>query len=333
MKLRTAIGGILAAGMLILAGCNDPQQDNNNNNNTTVSKPAVAAPDFNADSAYHYVEQQVAFGPRVPNTTAHDKAGEWLIKKMKQYAEEVEVQHGQVTTYDGKKLNITNIFGYINPKATRKILLCAHWDSRPWADQDSVDIRKPIDGANDGASGVGVLIEMARVMKGKDPNTGVVIFLTDAEDYGKPDFDSAHEDHDSYCLGTQYWARNLDKNKYVADYGIVLDMVGAGDARFLQEANSLAAAKDFVYKVWSTAYSLGYSNYFIMQQSSWGVIDDHVYISQLGGVPSIDIVDYDASRPKGFAWYWHTHGDDMKVIDRRTLKAVGHTLLTLIYNH
>jgi hypothetical protein len=322
---------LVPALALLMAACHGNQPENNDQN-AAPAKPIVQAPQFNADTAYRLIEEQVAFGPRVPNTPAHEKAAQYIINKLKQYVKDVEVQKGEVTTYDGKKLAITNIFGYINPKASRRLLLCSHWDSRPFADQDSVDKTKPILAANDAGSGVAIMLEMARQMQQKDPNTGVILFFTDAEDYGAPDYDTLHKDHDSYCLGTQFWAKSLDKNKYYADNGIVLDMVGAKGARFLQEANSLAAAKDFVYKVWSTAYSLGYSNYFIMEQSTWGVIDDHVYISQLGGIPTIDIVDYDASRPKGFAWYWHTHSDDMRVIDKSTLKAVGQTLLTLIYN-
>jgi hypothetical protein len=323
---------VLPAALIMLSCKGNNAGENNNSNNNAPVKPAVQVPDFNSDSAYKYIDEQVAFGPRVPNTAAHEKAAEYLIRKMRQYTDSVEIQKAVVTTYDGKKLNITNILGYINPNAKRRLLICSHWDSRPFADQDSVDKNSPILAANDGASGVGVMFEIARQMKQNEPNTGVILFLTDAEDYGVPDFDTVHKDHDSYCLGTQYWAKSLNKNQYYADNGIVLDMVGAKDARFLQEANSIAAARDFLYKVWTAAYSLGYSNHFIMEQTTWGVIDDHVYISQLGGIPSIDIVDYDASRKKGFAWYWHTHADDMKIIDKGTLKAVGQTLLALIYN-
>lgn len=317
---------------LLLVACNG-NKDEHSSETDTEKKPSltIAVPDFNADSAYHFIDAQVAFGPRPNNTPAHDKVAEYLVNKLKEYTEHVETQHGTVKAYNGTPLRITNIFGQFYPERTKKILLVAHYDTRPFADQDTIDQHKPILGANDGASGVGVILEIARLISQNDPGIGVTVFFTDAEDYGAPEDDTMHNSNNTYCLGTQYWAEKLNPSEYIADYGIVLDMVGAKDARFLEEANSLRASKDFVYRVWSTAYRLGYYNNFIMNQTQYGVIDDHVYITQLAGIPTIDIIDYDPTRKKGFGDYWHTHQDDMSIIDKGTLKAVGQTVLTVLF--
>lgn len=316
-----------------LTSCNSHSGDKQQNTTTGTAKeePRLpSAPQFNADSAYYLVQKQVNFGPRVPNTKAHDACARYLEKLMKQYTHKTEVQTGVVKTYNGLSLNIKNIIGYINPDAKRKVLLCAHWDSRPWADQDSINKRTPIDAANDAGSGVAVLLEMAKEMKAKSPQIGVIILLVDAEDYGVPKFEN-QPDNDSYALGTQLWAKNLDKSKYTADYGILLDMVGAPNARFLEEKYSMDFAPHIVNKVWTQAQISGGSQYFIVNLTQ-PITDDHVYVNKIAMIPTVDIVDYDETRPKGFGDYWHTHKDNMKIIDKNTLKAVGQTLLDVIYN-
>jgi hypothetical protein len=295
-----------------------------NGNQPKTGEQAKTAPQFNADTAFDIIKKQVDFGPRVPNTVAHDACAKYLEAKLRQYTPDVTVQTGDVKAYDGTTLHIKNIIGVLHPEKSRKILICAHWDSRPWADQDSVGKDKPIDAANDAGSGIAVMLEIARQLQHSNPDIGVILLMVDAEDYGNS------RDENSYCLGTQYWANHLDKTKYTADYGILLDMVGAANARFLQEAYSLEKAENIVNKIWMQAQASGTSNYFILNHTG-GITDDHRVINNLAQIPTVDIIDYDESRPKGFAYYWHTHADNIKIIDKNTLKAVGQTLLDLIF--
>lgn len=295
----------------------------------TVSEKDVKkidVPAFSADSAYEYVQKQVDFGPRTPNSTAHDKCKDYLIKKMNDFGAKVTVQDADLRGYDGKLLKSSNIIASYNPEATTRVLLFAHWDTRPWADNDpdKKNHKTPILGANDGASGVGVLMEMARAMKKTVPNIGVDIAFFDMEDYG-----SVNGDEDFWCLGTQYWAKNL--KGYRANYGILLDMVGAPNATFYREQFSDLYAQSVVDKVWAMASSLGFGQYFVNQQGG-AITDDHIYINKIAGIPSIDIIQFDKNTPTGFAPYWHTLDDTMKNIDKNTLNAVGTTLMNVIYN-
>ncbi len=296
----------------------------------TTTEPAKTeaykrvSPAFNADSAFYYVQKQVEFGPRVTNSDAHKKCGDWMVEELKKLTDNVIEQKTSITNFDGKKLNIRNIIAEINPKATKRIMLCAHWDSRPYADEDNNDTDKPILGANDGASGVGVLMEIARVIKANPAGVGVDIILFDAEDLGK----SEHEN--SYCLGSQYWSRNMHRPGYKADFGILLDMVGAANAKFAWEEVSVNYAKPVLEKVWGLGNALGYANRFVYFNKG-GIIDDHAYVNKNAGIPTIDIIHYDAATPSGFPEHWHTHRDNMNAIDRNTLSAVGQTLLEVIY--
>lgn len=320
---------IFAFTGFVIVSCNNnektPENQGNPNQNSQVQTGEKYAPKFNADSAYVYTKQQVDFGPRVPNTKAHEACAKYLEAKLRGYTPDVTVQTGDVKAYDGTVLHIKNIIGIIHPEKHKRILLCAHWDSRPWADEDSVDKKKPIDAANDAGSGIAVMLEIARDLQLKSPDIGVVILMEDAEDYG------VSQSADSYALGTQFWAKSLDKTKYIADYGILLDMVGASNARFLEEEFSMKYAPNVVDKVWQQARLSGTSNFFIMAPAA-GITDDHLPINTIASIPTIDIVDYDQSRPKGFGYYWHTHADNMKIIDKNTLKAVGQTLLDVIFS-
>jgi Zn-dependent M28 family amino/carboxypeptidase len=272
------------------------------------------------------VQKQVDFGPRVTNSAESKKCGDWLVNELKKYTENVIEQKALITSFDDKKLNIRNIIAEINPKAKKRIMLCSHWDSRPYGDKDPVDPDKPILGANDGASGVGVLIEIARILKSNpvDIGIGIDIILFDAEDLGKDNF------RNSYCLGSQYWSNNLHNPGYKAAFGILLDMVGAANATFGWEDNSLEYAKPYLEKVWSTAQTLGYSKQFIYFQIG-GIEDDHYYVNKNANIPTIDIIHYDVNT-NSFPEHHHTHRDNMSVIDRGTLKAVGQTLLEVIYS-
>jgi Peptidase family M28 len=279
------------------------------------------------------VKQQVDFGPRVCNTIAHDKCAAFLIKKMKSTGAKVVVQEGVVKAFNKTQLKIKNIIGSFNPANKSRVLICSHWDSRPYADHDPdpKNHNTPIDGANDGASGVGVILEIARQLSISSPSIGVDLILFDAEDYGPPQDQMTNEDtSDWWGLGTQFWARQPHVASYTARYGVLLDMVGAPHATFLMEAVSMSFASSVVKSVWSTANSIGFSDYFIFEQGG-AITDDHLFINKILNLPTIDIIHLDRTSQTGFYPYWHTVKDDMNSIDRNTLKAVGQTLLTMIY--
>lgn len=290
------------------------------------------APEFNQDSAYAYVEKQVAFGPRVPNSNAHKACSKYLKNELERFGAKTYVQEAILTAYNGDKLEANNIIGVYNPEHKKRVLLFAHWDSRPYSDQDEEKYHyTPIDGADDGASGVGVLLEIARQIGLKGIDIGIDLIFFDAEDYGTPAFIKEHK-QDTWCLGTQFWAKNPHVPGYKADFGILLDMVGSQDATFYKEATSIKYAAPILEKVWSTARNLGYGKYFI--NTNWGgVTDDHQYVNTGRNIPSIDIINLKPDTPHGFGIYWHTQNDTMDNIDHQTLKAVGQTVLEVIYNH
>ena len=320
---------LIALLTLMLFGCTSEPKVKKAKN----PKKKVEAPIFNQDSAYNFIASQVAFGPRVPNTKGHIACGDYLIERLKSYCDTVIVQEAQLTAFDGNVLNSKNIIASFKPKRAKRIMLCAHWDTRPFADQDTEDTNKAIDGANDGASGVGVLLEIARQFSLKKPNIGVDIILFDAEDYGQPaESDYPRMEH-SYCLGSQYWATHLHKSNYFAKYGILLDMVGGKNAVFTQELASLTFAPKVLKKVWNTAAELGYGNTFQFKKTNL-IIDDHLYINNLaqGRVPTIDIIEYNEVTESHFYEHWHTHKDKLENIDKNTLKAVGQTVLQVVYN-
>lgn len=300
----------------------------------TIAKQNVneqVSPKFDSDSAYAYVKNQVDFGPRVPNSAAHKSCGDYLISELQRFGANVTEQKADLKAFDGNVLHARNIIGSYNPENKNRILLFAHWDTRPFSDQDPDESkhRNPVQGANDGASGVGVLLEVARALNEKSPNLGVDIIFFDAEDYGTPEFMDAPAG-DWWCLGSQYWAKNPHVPNYTARFGILLDMVGAPDATFNKEYYSKQYANSIVEKVWSTARDLGYGRNFV-DKDGGGIMDDHIPVNQYRHIPSIDVIQYDSTTPSGFGWYWHTSKDDMNSIDKNTLKAVGQTVLEVVY--
>ncbi|MEO0471834.1 MAG: M28 family peptidase [Bacteroidota bacterium] len=310
--------------VLLFAACGEGTDKKPIQTNSPTVKD-ILVPFFDKDSAYAYVKKQVDFGPREPNSAAHKACGDWMVAKLKSFGATVTEQKDRVPAHDGNVLNMRNIIASFRPDRANRIFLSAHWDTRPRADQDSDINRKndPILGANDGASGVGILIEIARIMQETPAPIGVDLILWDIEDYGVP------EAQGSYALGSQYWSKTKHKASYQALYGINLDMVGAENAQFPKEGYSMAFAPNVVQKVWAAAAKLGYSNYFVQRRGE-RITDDHVYVNQIAQIPTIDIIHLP---PRGgFFRHWHTHGDDLSVIDPKTLQAVGQTLLEVIYH-
>lgn len=290
------------------------------------------SPDFNADSAYFFVERQVDFGPRTPNSAAHHECGEYLVEKLKEFGANVIEQKAILTTYDGIALNSRNIIGVYNPEQKKRVLLFAHWDSRPFADQeqDKTKRSQPILGANDGASGVGILLEIARNLNLSPLEIGVDIIFFDAEDWGQPSYEQNYIPGNWYCLGSQYWANNPHIPDYRAKYGILLDMVGAPNATFYKEGYSVEYASNIAEKVWSVAARLGYGRFFINRKGGY-ITDDHLPVNQHHRAPSIDIIHTSDDTSHGFGNFWHTHKDNMDVISKTTLNAVGQTVMEVLY--
>ena len=291
-------------------------------------------PAFMADSAMAYCQAQCDFGPRTMNSKAHDLCEEWIVNKFKGFGLEVETQKADLTGWDGTKLHSTNIIAHFNPQAERRILICAHWDSRPWADNDpdSTNWHKPVLAANDGASGVGVMLEVARLLQNDTTLAiGVDLVCFDAEDYGTPQWAEKNEDSENtWALGAQYWAKNLPEN-YKPQFGILLDMVGGQGAKIYQEHFSLRYAASIVDKVWSAARHAGFSSVFANEVGG-GVTDDHIPVNE-AGIPTVDIIPfYPDCRQSSFGPTWHTINDDMEHLDINTLKAVGQTLIQVIYS-
>lgn len=291
-------------------------------------------PAFIADSAMAYCQAQCDFGPRTMNSKAHDLCEEWIINKFKGFGLEVETQKADLTGWDGTKLHSTNIIAHFNPQAERRILICAHWDSRPWADNDpdSTNWHKPVLAANDGASGVGVMLEVARLLQNDTTLAiGVDLVCFDAEDYGTPQWAEKNEDSENtWALGAQYWAKNLPEN-YKPQFGILLDMVGGQGAKIYQEQNSIRYAASIVDKVWSAARHAGYGSMFTNEVGGQ-ITDDHIPVNE-AGIPTVDIIPfYPDCRQSSFGPTWHTINDDMEHLDINTLKAVGQTLIQVIYS-
>ncbi|MCD7971282.1 MAG: M28 family peptidase [Candidatus Azobacteroides sp.] len=329
----TNYGFFLCLSFILLISCGFNQSGKENGNQAVVSSKTSPAPDFNADSAYYYIEKQTTFGPRVPNTAAHVACSNYLVSELKRFGAHVIEQKAELKAYNGEILHARNIIGSFSVTNKDRILLFAHWDSRPYADHDpdEKNHQVPISGANDGASGVGVLLEIARQVGMKYPEMGMDIILFDAEDYGTPDFYKGDAGEDTWCLGSQYWAVNPHVKGYTARFGILLDMVGAKDAFFMKEGFSREYANRYVEKIWQTARQLGYGKYFINENGGY-ITDDHLYVNRLANIPSVDIIQMDKNSSSGFYEHWHTVNDTMEYIDKETLKAVGQTILEVIYN-
>lgn len=313
-------------GFIAFQGCKNKSKTESTETSSTEEIKLVS-PEFNADSAYVYTKAQVDFGPRIPGTAAHQQCADYLVAKLQSFGATVKVNGEKTKTYDGKTFQLKNIEASFNPEKKERVLITAHWDARPFSDQDTdpSNHNKPFDAANDGASGVAVILEMARQVQKKQPNVGVDFILWDLEDYGKANDETP--DETTWCLGSQYWAKTAIAKGYKARYGINLDMVGGGNAQFTQDEISRQAAPDVVSNVWAIGNEIGYSSYFVNLPSG-KLVDDHFWMNK-AGVPSIDIIHYNDN--SGFYINWHTQLDNLANIDRNTLKATGQTVLETIY--
>ena len=336
MKKIFILGFTFLMGALLFSACSSKPK--------TLDRPA-----FCADSAYAYIEKQMSFGPRVPNSKGHNDCAVWLIQKLRSFGAEVELQRGQMPDYRGHMQQIYNIIAHFTPSSSPRILLGAHYDTRPWCDEEEnySDRYYNVPGANDGASGVGVLLEVARQigLKVADStlSTPVDIIFFDVEDMGSPRFYTGQEREDTWCLGSQLWATNYVQNKLATNnsstslntqhstlnysFGIILDMVGAPDASFPKEMYSTQYAGNYQQQIWAAAQKLGYGSMFNNQQS-YPITDDHYYINYIAGIPCVDVIHYDIRNATGFPHWWHTRNDNMDNISKSTLQAVGEVVMS-----
>ena len=321
---------VICAAMLMVACGSKPKQE-------TVSTQLDYTPaplSFSEDSAYNYVAAQCAFGPRTMNSSAHRLCGDWITETFQQFGLSVQSQYAYERLHDGTKIQMRNIIASYNPQAEDRIIISGHWDSRPWADNDDDESKHqtPIDGANDGASSIAVLLELARQLQIASlcdtitaPSIGIDFICWDAEDAGTHGRFSSS----TWCLGSQYWAQHRHKDDYSARYGINLDMVGSAQTVFYKEIVSMQYAPVVVSRVWAIAKEAGYGMYFIDSEGG-EVTDDHVPLCR-SGIPCIDIIGID--RELGtFPQTWHTINDNLQNIHKPTLRAVGQTMLEVIFN-
>ncbi len=276
-----------------------------------------SGPKFDGETAYQYLKRQCQFGPRVPGTKGHKDCLNYLIQELKKNADQVRKQPFQLPLRAGKTpVTMSNIIANFQPAKQRRIILLAHWDTRPWADQDPNPGRRnqPVIGANDGASGVAVLLEIARLLKQHPPAVGVDIVLVDAEDFG------AYGDNESWALGSKIFAEQKSAN-YQPEFGILLDMIGDADQQIFIERYSQQFAPDIVNRVWRTAERLGIGTF--IPDVRFDVMDDHIRLLRVG-IPCIDIIDFDYP-------YWHTTADTPDKCSATSLANVGQVVATVIY--
>lgn len=327
---------MISLGLLLSASSCDGkgnQNTNTSNKEENVQQHELPPSPFSAENAYKHIEKQVSFGPRVPNSEGHKATAAYLIGELEGLGMEVTRQEMVLTAYDGTKLNALNIIASYKPESEKRVMLFAHWDTRPFADHDTNVMRQksPILGADDGASGPGVMLELARLFSQEGLNNyGVDLIFFDAEDYGLPAWENGYEinSEETWALGTQYWTKNLHKEGYRPKFGILLDMVGAKGATFKREYFSQEAAGQLVSKIWQTAEKLGHSDYFVNKMGG-AITDDHYFVIRDLRIPCVDIINYDTN----FGDHWHTHNDNMDIISKETLQAVGETVWQVLVDY
>lgn len=314
----------LVLSLSVLASCKSGNPAGN-----PASEIDMAPVEFNADSALALIRQQCSFGARVPGTEAHSRCGDWIVKSFRELGLDVSEQKATVKGWDGKSLPCRNITARWNPSAQRRVAIFTHWESRPWADQDPDSARHhdAVMAANDGASGVAVMLEVARLLDELKPGVGVDFVCFDVEDYGAPYWSGTDDTEDGWCLGSKFWATHLPADFVKPEYGVLLDMVGGAGTRFHYEYNSRRYAEDIVARVWAAARNAGAEDYFLADDGL-ATIDDHVPVNQHAAIPTIDVI---GDNGKGFPSTWHTASDVPENISADVLKAVGQTLLQLLY--
>ena len=321
--------GLGATMMLAACGGHTTRQ-------TSVADTIALAPcpQFDTDTAMFFIKEQCRFGPRVTGTKESQRCGDYIAARFRQYGAEVIEDTIEVTLYDNSRLPARNITARLNTSNPDRLLLCAHWDSRPWADQDPDEWKqkRPVMAANDGASGVAVLLELCRLLAKQPIPVGIDFVCFDAEDIGAPEWETLSDDsEDSWCLGSKAWAQKARSEGYQARYGILLDMVGGQGSTFSREMTSRRFAEPVVEMVWKLGRQLGYGHYFPLRDGGY-LMDDHVYVNQVAHIPCIDIVPYFDDGPSSFGPTWHTTHDTPENIDPNVLGAVGQTLTQLLYN-
>ena len=314
------------AALFALLSCKSQKTSGDEGNTDTI---AITSVQFNADSAYASIEKQCSFGARVPNSAAHQQCGDYIVSAFKALGLSVTEQKADLKAWDGKVLKSRNIIAAYRPELTDRIIICTHWESRPWADADpdSTRHREPVMAANDGASGVAVMLEVARHLSELKPNVGIDFICFDSEDYGAPYWASeqAPQDGSDWCLGSQYWARNPHVAGYKARCGILLDMVGGQDARFAYEGVSMRYARDVMVQLWDAATRAGAEQLFQAIEGGYAQ-DDHVPMNEIAGIPTIDVIPF-IEGEHSFGVTWHTVNDTPQNISKQTLQGVGQTLL------
>jgi len=309
--------------MISFAGCSQKENKNPLPATKTEKREPLKIPAFDGTNAIRYLTRQTDFGPRTPGSVAHDQCLLYLVSEMEKFAEAVNRQDFSHKGQDGKNIAMTNIISSFNLKATTRILLLAHWDSRPFADEDPEprNRTKPVLGANDGASGIAVLMEIARHLKQQSPAVGIDMLFTDGEDYGK------RGDNKNYLLGSRYFAKNISPG-FKPAFGILIDMIGDAQLEIPKDQYSLRYAPEIVDLLWSKARELGIYQ-FSDKLQGW-VIDDHLPLNEIG-IKTVDLIDF--SYPDESNRYWHTVQDTPDKCSAESLEAVGKVILHIIYTH
>jgi glutaminyl-peptide cyclotransferase len=308
--------------LCLLASCTG-DRSNEAQQSSRVARPrqVVAVPDFSGKEAFSYLTAQTNFGPRNPNSVGHRNCLDYLVGELRRFADAVNRQDFTHTGSRGEEIRLTNVIASFNLAATNRVMLAAHWDTRPWADQDSDPSKrnKPVIGANDGASGVAVLLEVAKLIKQSPPPIGVDILLFDGEDLGR------NNDLTNFALGSKHFASHKSPT-FNPQYGVLLDMIGDAQLEIKKEQNSVRYAPDVVDYVWSVAQRLGILQF--VSESGPYVYDDHIPLNE-AGIKTIDLIDFDY--PDRSNRYWHTSEDTPDKCSPASLQAVGTLLVHLIY--
>jgi len=325
MLFKNIILSLLLISSIVLYSCGE--------NKVKVSKPLYelvnnsTIPKFDANNVYQHIKDQIKFGPRNPNSIAHSAALNYLFSSLSKYTQYVSKQPFTYTGYNGEVLELTNLIAKFNPQNKNRIMICAHWDSRPRSEhaKDPTKQKLPILGANDGASGVAVILELARILSENKIDYGVDLVLFDGEDYGM------ESDLANFSLGSKYYSSKLI-NDIFPTFAVLLDMVGDKDAIFKIEKNSKDYAPDLVDLFWNKAAQIGADKF--TTKISLPIYDDHIPLNQ-AGLRTIDIIDSDligADSPTERRNYWHSDKDTIENIGVETLQQVGDVVTNVIYS-